>query len=273
LIFHNNTEIRPAGGFIGSYGVLTINDGQMTDLKVEDIYWPDHPINMTRKVIAPKPLQSVTKDWGARDANWFFDFPSSAETVMGFLESSKIFRESNIIFDGAIAINTDVLRSVLRAAGAIPVEEYDLVIDEDNFLAELQREVETGKDKEAGENPKRILSIVAPTLMERLSELTDENKLLLGADVDRHIKKKDIMFYMRDRKIANLMNTLGVDGSVYSLPPSNHQNSKTKARQELQRPPPQDQQNSKQSASKTPPHLPLGFSGERSTSENEAICL
>ena len=218
LIFHNNSEMRPAGGFVGSYGVLTINEGQMASLEVEDIYWPDHDINFTRKIVPPVPLQGVTQDWESRDANWFFDFPTSARTIMGFLESAKIYADASITFDGAIAINTRVLQSLLEFTGPIPIPEYELVIDGTNFLAEIQREVETGKDKEAGGNPKKILSFITPVLMEKLGALSDENASTLFEKIRSHIEHKDIMVYMEDKQIGNLTHTMGVDGSVYALP-------------------------------------------------------
>lgn len=220
LIFHNPSEIRPAGGFIGSYGVLTINSGQMRNLEVGDIYWPDHPMNFERKIIPPLPLQGMTKDWGARDGNWFFDFPTSAKTVKNFLESSKVYAEKKVKFDGVIAINTNVLETLLKLVGPIPVPEYGLVINESNFLAELQREVEAGKDKQKGENPKKILSVVTPTIMERLGMLPSELKRMLIENIETHIKEKDIMFVFENRRLASFLNTKGVDGSVYELPAS-----------------------------------------------------
>ncbi|MEK7076976.1 MAG: DUF4012 domain-containing protein, partial [Patescibacteria group bacterium] len=74
LIFQNPAEIRPGGGFIGSYADMTVKNGQLINLEVQDIYWPDHPTNFKLKVVPPEPLQTITEDWGASDANWFFDF-------------------------------------------------------------------------------------------------------------------------------------------------------------------------------------------------------
>lgn len=218
LIFQNNSEIRPGGGFIGSYGVLTINGGQMMDLKVEDIYWPDHPKNFTLKVKPPEPLQWIVTDWAARDANWFLDFPESAEHVMNFLEASKIYREAGVRFDGAVALNTDVLGSVLTLVGEVSVPDYGLTLTSENFLEEIQREVETGRDKAEGENPKKILSVVAPEILNRLWSLSaDERSALLGL-ITEHVRHKDIMIYMRASGLNRFLRQAEVDGSVYALP-------------------------------------------------------
>lgn len=218
IFFNNAGELRPGGGFIGSYGDLIINEGQMVSLDVQNIYWPDRPFNLPLKVVPPDPLQAITEDWGARDANWFFDFPASAETVIGFLEASKIYKEKNIVFDGAISMNTFVFKTFLEGVGPIDVPDYDLTIDQNNFLIELQREVEAGKDKKSGDNPKKILSTLAPTLIERLSNLSPENRAELFKKIKNHIEKKDVMIFTKDQKIAGILKSADLDGSVLALP-------------------------------------------------------
>ncbi|MEK7478932.1 MAG: DUF4012 domain-containing protein [Patescibacteria group bacterium] len=218
LIFHNPSEMRPAGGFIGSYGDIVVRDGQMQSMDVGDIYWPDHPNNFERKIIPPLPLQKLTKDWGARDANWFFDFPTSAKIVREFLESSKVYTEKKVVFEGAIAINTKVLGSILEFVGPIEAPEYELTITKDNFLAELQREVEIGRDKEPGKNPKRILSVITPTIFERLGKLGEVEKKALVERVGEHVEKKDIMLAMKDATLMSFFGSREMDGSVYELP-------------------------------------------------------
>ena len=218
VMFQNPSEMRPSGGFLGSYGEIIVGEGEMKKLEVQDIYWPDHPKNFTRKIIPPEPLQGITDSWGARDGNWFFDFPTSAKTVSELLESSKLYKDQGVTFDGVIAINTHVLESILRAVGPIEIPEYKLVIDEQNFLAELQREVEEGKDKKEGKNPKKILSTVAPTIIERLNSLDEKKREELVGEIGEHIKKKDIMISMKDGELAGFLKKRGIDGSVYDLP-------------------------------------------------------
>jgi hypothetical protein len=216
LMFQNSAEIRPAGGFLGSYGVLTIKRGQMQNLLVGDIYNPDRLLEA--KYIPPEPLQRLTTDWEARDANWFFHFPSSARAVKTLLEESPITKEAGMRFDGVVALNIQVMESLLAFTGPIDLPEYDMVINEDNFLPELQREVETGKDKKPGQNPKRILSVLAPKLLEALSNLDGANKKELIKSLSEHISRKDIMFYSESPTLADFFRDTEVDGSVYDLP-------------------------------------------------------
>ena len=218
LIFQNPAEIRPGGGFIGSYADLTVKNGQLTNLEVQDIYWPDHPTNFKLKVVPPEPLQTITEDWGARDANWFFDFPTSAKTVMQFLEASKVYDEKSIRFEGVIGLNINVLKTVLELIGPVPITQYELVIDKENFLIEIQREVETGRDKKPGNNPKRILSVLTPIILERLNQLPDKERQLFAEALKNHLERKDIMIFAKDQNLANLFSEINLNGAIYNLP-------------------------------------------------------
>lgn len=216
LIFQNESEMRPAGGFIGSFGDLTINRGNLKNIKIDDIYNADRQLET--KFLPPKELQSITTTWGARDANWFFDFPTSAEKVMSFLEQSEEHLSSNIKFDGAIAINTKILESLLETTGPIKLENYGQTINSKNFLPIIQYEVEAGRDKKPGENPKRILSALSPILMDRLNLLDERQKNRLTEKFGKHLEEKNIMVYFRDWRLADVLENIGIAGSVLKLP-------------------------------------------------------
>ena len=215
LLFQNPGELRPGGGFIGSYADVTVREGQLQSIDVRDTYDPDGQLDIN--VIPPRELWTITERWGARDANWFFDFPLSAKTTVGFLEASKIYSERSVRFEGAMAMNINVFRTILGIVGPIELPEYSLTVTPDNFLNEIQREVESGKDKTAGE-PKRILKVLAPIVLDRLSSLAPEAQKALIAGFDAHLAKKDVMFYAKDPVLAAFLAAQGVDGAVTPLP-------------------------------------------------------
>ena len=215
VAFQNPSEIRPAGGFMGSYADLTLHGGSLTNLKVWDVYDPDGQLD--RRIVPPRALQGVTPTWGARDANWFFDFPTSARKIAEMLEASKIYMEQDKRFDGVIAVNVQVLQSILNIAGPITLPEYNLTLTGDSFLAEIQREVEAGRDKARGE-PKRILKVLTPLLLERLGQFSGEEKRALILALKDHFAQKDIMVFFRDLVMQNYAQNLGVTGEVARLP-------------------------------------------------------
>lgn len=215
VFFENPSEIRPGGGFIGSYADITVNGGQMKNMDVRDIYDPDGQLDL--KVVPPEQLQTVTTSWGARDANWFFDFPTSARTVVRFLETSKIYSEKNVTFDAAIAVNINVVKTLLGVTGPIQLPEYNLAINQDNLLNEIQRSVEAGADKKAGQ-PKKILKTLAPLLLEKLNGLSADGQKAFFDGLKEHVVKKDIMFYAKDPNLAGFLSSSDLDGAVLNLP-------------------------------------------------------
>lgn len=215
VFFQNPSEIRPSGGFIGSYAIATLFQGNLLELETRDIYDPDGQLDI--KIIPPKPLQSVTDKWGARDSNWFFDFPMSAKKVLEFLEASKIYSEQGIRFSGAVAVNVGVIEDLIAVTGPFELPEYDLTISEDNFLKEVQREVEAGKDKAKGE-PKKIIKMLAPMIFAEVAKLNESQKEDLLKKMAERVKEKDLMVYFKDPAIQRYTKDLGVGGEIMALP-------------------------------------------------------
>jgi len=216
LLFQNPTEIRPAGGFIGSFGYITLNKGGIQEIKIEDIYNADRQLNI--KVAPPRELSAITTTWGARDANWFFDFSRSAEKVSYFLENSKLFSDSGTKFENVIAINTNLLESFLKITGPIEIPEYNLTIDHSNFLKEIQYEVEAGRDKIPGQNPKKVLSYLAPILMDKLKNLDDSGKIKMIRALKEAADRKDITAFSKNESIQKIFLEYDLSGESFSIP-------------------------------------------------------
>ena len=218
ILFLNPSEMRPIGGFAGSYGDVTLEQGSIKKIEVNDIYYPDRFLD--KKVTPPIQLQTVTVDWGARDAAWFFDFPASARKTTEFIEASQIYAKDGVRFNGVIAINVKVIEDILELTGPIELPEYGLTLTKDNFLEEVQREVEEGRDKQAGENPKRVLASLAPVLIERLHQLNSPSKNALTLALFGRVTNKDIQFYFDDPKVEDFVKKVNWAGEVASLPGS-----------------------------------------------------
>ncbi|MDD5547872.1 MAG: DUF4012 domain-containing protein [Candidatus Pacebacteria bacterium] len=216
LMFQNPSEIRPGGGFVGSFGYITIDKGAIKEIKIDDIYNADR--QLTINLVPPRELQNITRAWGARDANWFFDFPSSAKKITYLLENSKLFLDQNAKFAGAIAINTNVMADLLDIIGPIEIPSYNLTVDSKNFLEEIQYEVESGRDKKPGQNPKKVLSVLAPIIIEEISNFTEQQKEKFSQTIKEQIKEKEIMAYAGDWKLENFFINNGIAGEVMALP-------------------------------------------------------
>jgi len=215
LFFQNPSEMRPSGGFIGSYADLFIKGGAIAGMDVRDIYDPDGQLDL--KLVPPKPLQGATVRWGARDANWFFDFPTSAKKTLDLLQVSKMYSEKMVLFEGAIAINTDVIQSLLDITGPIVITEYGLELGSGNFLEEIQKEVEAGENKKLGK-PKQILKDFTPLFLAALKALPESGKEKLFAAIESHVAKKDIQAYFRSESLEGFAVKYGLGGEAYATP-------------------------------------------------------
>ena len=63
ILLENNSEMRPAGGFIGTYGELVLKNGDIKDFKTNNIYNIDNSVINNQEVklgLAP----AVEEDWG-----------------------------------------------------------------------------------------------------------------------------------------------------------------------------------------------------------------
>ena len=207
LIFQNSSELRATGGFIGTYGLIQVNKGNVEDLFIDGIYNPDGQLPL--KVIPPHPLQYITPNWGTRDSNWFFDFPTSAKKAMWFYEQT-----GGINTDGVIAITPKVIEKLLAVTGAIDMPEYGLKLTADNFLELVQQEVEVDYDK-ALNRPKQILTDFAPRLIEKLkvagSPMTILNIIFEG------LNNKDIQIYSEDSSVHDFIANRGWSGELETI--------------------------------------------------------
>ncbi|MBI5793466.1 DUF4012 domain-containing protein, partial [Candidatus Uhrbacteria bacterium] len=93
LLFLNNNELRPGGGFMGTYGVLKTSGGDITELETTDVYVLDDAASEGITRTAPSPLQryNATTKWFFRDSNWSPDFAVSSQDAIGmFLEEGGV---------------------------------------------------------------------------------------------------------------------------------------------------------------------------------------
>ncbi len=212
VMFMNPSEIRPGGGFPGSYAGITVSRGNVEKIEVKDIYDPDGQLDIA--ITPPRQLQLITSTWGARDANWFFDFPTSARKILYFLNESKIYREQDLTFSALLAIHVNAVSDILSVTGPIDLPEYHLTLTDKNFLHEVQREVRSGLDRTVGE-PKRILKILTPLLLERISLLNAAQKGELIKLIRQRFATKDMLVYIEDAVMQTYLEELAVAGEVH----------------------------------------------------------
>lgn len=212
LLFQNNMELRPSGGYLGSFGILKIKNGDIISIEAHDTNIFDGRVPDGTLTPYPMPELLNIKDWKMRDANWFPDFKESAQKAEGFYKAGQ--GEEN--FDGIIGINASVLPSVLKITGPISIEGYAEEFNSENAVINLESAVERDY-KEAGvkhADRKSILKSMSALLAERVKKLSLNKKLELLKSIESDLNQKDIQLFFKDAVLQKKAEEIGWAGKI-----------------------------------------------------------
>ena len=207
LIFQNNSEARPTGGFPGTYGLLSFRNGAARIDRIESIYVLDGQLK--RQIIPPFPMRrQLTQSFGIRDSNWFADFPESSRKMLGFLEE-----EASVAADGVIAFTPDVFERLLTVTGPIAMPEYGEILTAENFRAVTQERTSVLYDR-ALNQPKKFLADFTPRLLEKLAALPEAQDAQLLDALIQSVAEKHILMFSLDNDIQNFISQSGAGGEM-----------------------------------------------------------
>lgn len=208
ILFQNNMELRPGGGFIGSYAIANFVDGKMVNLKIDDVYSADGQLK--GHVEPPAKLKEFLNvdGWYLRDSNWSVDFPENALKAEWFLD-----KETGITVDGVISINLNVIQRILRVLGEIYLPDYDEKINADNFFEKAEYRTEAGFFPGSSQKGD-YLGNVSRIVMEKIRNSDEQTKGKLILAIFDSITEKDIMIYGHDQNVAKVLAKNNWDGSI-----------------------------------------------------------
>lgn len=197
LLFANNSELRPAGGFIGSIAVVNIDQGKVEKIDVQTVYDPDGQLKQF--IAPPDPLLPITNRWYMRDANWFVDYSVSARKVANFFE-----KEGGSTVDGVVTITPAVIQELLHITGPIEVPAYNVTVTADNFMEITQGQVTYEYDKQVN-RPKQFLADLTPLLLNHLFIGDQKSSLAVVNGLEQAVRQKDLLLYFRDQSAQQLL--------------------------------------------------------------------
>lgn len=209
FLFQNNQEMRATGGFIGTYGLMDISNGNIRKFFIDGIFNPDGQLR--EKVVPPTPIQKISAAWSLHDSNWFPDFPKSAEKAGWFFEKT-----GGPTVDGVITMTPNVMQRLLAVTGPIEMPEYGVTVDKDNFIEKIQYEVEVDYDKELNQ-PKQILADLAPKILDKI--FTTKNFADMAQTMGilvQSLNEKQILLYSKNYEIEKMLSQAGWSGEVLS---------------------------------------------------------
>ncbi len=208
VLFQNNSELRPTGGFIGSFALATLDAGKLIDFSISDVYSADGQLK--GHVEPPAPIKQYLREasWYLRDSNWDPDFSISASRAEWFLE-----KELDRSVDGVVALDLEVVKTLLDVVGTVEVDGFDEKITSLNMYEKLQYAVE--KDFFPGSYKKRnLLSALASVIMTKLSDLPKSSYQNLAIKMSALADGRHIQFFFNNQKAQKAISQVGWDGSV-----------------------------------------------------------
>ena len=208
IIFQNNGELRPTGGFIGSIGELKIRSGKIEKLSIQDVYEYDgklkahiEPHYIIRRYLQPHLY--------LRDSNFDPDFQKSASSaaLLYNLETGKKV-------DGVIALNFEAVRQLIGEVGPVTLTSYNKTLDETNSFDFLQNTID--ESFFPGSTAKKD---VLQALFNQLTlKLEGKNNFIKTARIlPKLLHEKHILFAFNATSIQEAFSANGYGGQLRDL--------------------------------------------------------
>jgi len=209
LLFQNSAEIRPTGGFIGSYGLLTFDQGKLLDFTVEDIYSADGQLKGYVK--PPEPIKEYLGQdlWFFRDSNWDPDFSIAAQQSEWFLRKT-----TNRNVDGVIAVNLPLARELLKATGPIVLSDYNEEVNSDNLFerAEYHSEINFFP---GSTQKKDFLGSLAREIFDFIKNGSSADILKFTQALETGLRQKQLLVYLHDYSAQKVLVEQNWAGMIY----------------------------------------------------------
>jgi len=224
ILLLNNDELRPGGGFIGTYGLMNVQDGEIRSLRTKDIYALDQPSEGLLTTEAPLPLKryNATPILYARDANWSPDFAVSSVSVINqFLREAGNLPEDKRAevpwsphIDGVIGFTPEFISGLLSITGPLTVAGQ--TFDAQTIAQTIEFQVEKGFEDQGilFENRKEILSDLVSALTAKLFTLpfSDWNQVFEVAH--KSFVRKQLFLYSSSAPAEEVITRVGWGGRV-----------------------------------------------------------
>lgn len=206
LFFYNNMELRPGGGFLGSFATVNFDNYTMRDLIVYDVYDADGQLKIHLE--PPEAIRDHLEQphWFLRDSNFSPDFPENVKNAHVFLEKEMGFTP----FDGAIGVTTTGITNIIDAFGTLYVPDYKEIVDKNNFYLKTQEQAQT--DFFPGSTQKK--SFLSALLQTMIANSNKVNKGALSRNILQNLEEKHLVMNFSDHAFQETITQAGWGGSI-----------------------------------------------------------
>lgn len=221
MIFQNDGELRPSGGFWTAYSTMTVKNGKVTPGTASNIYDLDDKINS--RVPAPRLIKSYHINvpyLNLRDSNLSPDFPTNAKIFLD--QYTKVMGSKNK-FDAVVAIDTEILVDMVSVLGKLDTRVGTFTANPDkrcdgcpSIIYDLQWM--SGRPRNYIEpNRKDFMNPLMSALLANVMG-SEKNKMSpLVQTLFENINEKHVMIYFPDEQMQNVGNMANITGKIVDV--------------------------------------------------------
>ena len=217
IIFQNDKELRPTGGFMTAYSIFRLDSGIIHVDSSSDIYSLDATV--PNKPQAPKPILSYLPKvplLNLRDTNLSPDFKVSMDDFTKMYKTAGGYKK----VDGIIAVDTNALVAAMEILGNINVNGTTFTTKNDPRCncPQVIYQLEVIADQPAQivkENRKGIIGDLMYAIMNKA--FSSSPKLYWGPlfqTMLSQLSEKHVLFYMYDKNAQDGFETLNAAGRI-----------------------------------------------------------
>lgn len=211
VLFQNNYELRPTGGFISTYGVLKFSHGFYAGIDFYDVYGgiDDHEY-----IEPPLVLSALLSDEGYqghtfRDANYDPDFRVSKDKLIEFYQMTN----PDAQVDGVIAADFTFLERLVGLYEPLEVEDYSLT---QQNLFETLSAVVSDIDRHSEEDLANRKNITTPLVQKIIfkSIILPWRLFTIRDEIAQAFNEKHLLAAFTRSGIAGSFNSRNWDGAL-----------------------------------------------------------
>jgi len=209
ILLQNAQELRPAGGFVGTYGMITISNGRIVELEIQPIAVLNQAYVDARTEIlpAPEPIRVYLgqQEWLPHDANWSADFPLVAA------ELSDMYADTGWPpLQGIVAVNDSAVQAVLAVIGPYEVSEGGRTetVDHENFIDLIQ------SFRDGDQSHKEFVGVLGRSLIDQVIEADFEDKKTIFWTMRDSADAREIQVAMLNPELQAEVTRRGWDGAL-----------------------------------------------------------
>lgn len=212
VLAQNNDELRPSGGFIGTYGYFRVDNG-----RIIDYFYSPSTATSPRPPTDPAFITQINPpDWWldfenpvyvAWDASWTSDFPTTARMALDYYNTGN---NPHAPLDGVIALDITGFELMLSALGSVDVPNYDVTITSDNFR-EAVYDIRAYGNRSETEH-KQFVAAMYRAIFAGWQTIDPANNEAMVTALLQALRQRHMMLYFADEEANEVVDLLGWSG-------------------------------------------------------------